>query len=403
LYMLCNLSANTKRILILGAGFGGICTANLLRNDPTIASEGHQFTIIDQKDYFMMGLVNLWILSGIRTLEDSKISLSKLEDKGIRFLHDEVTAIDVISKTVKIGRASNLKLEYDYLVIALGTEFALEEVNGFSENGGINLYDADQIPSLREKLLSLKNGRIVICIASVPYKCPPAPYEASLLINEILLKNGSRGSVYVDIYTPTPIALPVAGTKISQSVVNMLNDNDIHFHPSHKIKKVLDKGEIDFENGKRVDYDILIGIPPHKAPAVIRNSDLIKQGQNYMNVDKYTLKTEYENVFAIGDVNEIKVNGNIFIPKAGIFAEAQAKVVSQLIIDDIETNNLSLSSSSRFDGKGFCFMETGNQQAGYVAADFYNEEGPAASLEPPSKESYKKKIDFERRRLSEWF
>lgn len=211
-----NLSAKTKRILILGAGFGGISTANLLRNDPTIASEGHQITIIDQKDYFMMGLVNLWILSGIRTLEDSKISLSKLEDKGIRFLHDEVTAIDVISKTVKIGRASNLKLEYDYLVIALGTEFALEEVNGFSENGGINLYDADQIPSLREKLLSLKNGRIVICIASVPYKCPPAPYEASLLINEILLKNGSRGSVYVDIYTPTPIALPVAGTKISQ-------------------------------------------------------------------------------------------------------------------------------------------------------------------------------------------
>ena len=62
-------------------------------------------------------------------------------------------------------------------------------------------------------------------------------------------------------------------------------------------------------------------------------------------------------------------------------------------------------SSSRFDGKGFCFIETGNQQAGsYVAADFYNvRKVPAASLEPPSKESYKKKIDFERRRLSEWF
>jgi sulfide:quinone oxidoreductase len=401
--MLCNLSSQTKRILILGAGFGGISAANLLRSNLSISSEGHhQITIIDQKDYFMMGLVNLWILSGFRTLEDSKISLSKLEGKGIRFLHDEVTAIDVISKTVTIGRASSLKLEYDYLIIALGIEFALEEVSGFSENGGINLYDADQIPSLREKLLSLKNGRIAICITSIPYKCPPAPYEAALLINELLLKNGSRNSVRVDIYTPTPIALPVAGAEISQDVVNMLNNNDIHFHPSHKIKKVLDKGKIDFENGNRVEYDILIGVPPHKAPAVIRNSGLIKQGQNYMNVDKYTLKTEYENVFAIGDVNEIKVNENIIIPKAGIFAEAQAKVVSQLIIDDIKTNNLSLSSS-RFDGKGFCFMETGNQQAGYVTADFYNAEGPAASLESPSKESYKKKIEFEERRLSEWF
>jgi len=147
---------------------------------------------------------------------------------------------------------------------------------------------------------------------------------------------------------------------------------------------------------------LLIGIPPHKVPAVIRNSGLIRQGQNWINVDKFTLKTDYENVFAIGDVNGIKVNENMAIPKAGIFAEAQAKVVSQQIIDDIENNTNRLSLSSRFDGKGFCFMETGDKKAGYVAADFYNEQGPTALLEPPSEESYKKKIDFERSKLNEW-
>ena len=191
------------------------------------------------------------------------------------------------------------------------------------------------------------------------------------------------------------------GTKVSQDVLNLLDDNHVNFHPLHKIKKVSDTKEIEFENGNRVNYDLLIGIPPHKVPEVIRNSNLIKHGQNWINVDKFSLKTDYQNVFAIGDVNEIKVNENVAIPKAGVFAEAQAKVVSQQIIDDIENNRDKLSSS-KFDGKGFCFMEVGDKKAGYIATDFYNEVGPVTLLEPPSKESYEKKLDFERSKISEW-
>lgn len=394
------MSSEGKRILILGAGFGGLTTANLLQKNLSLSSVEHQISIADSKDYFIMGLVNLWILSGIRTLEDSKIALSRLEDKGISYLNGEVTAIDPVSRTVTIKGSSTLRLEYDYLVIALGSEFALENVKGFLENGGSNLYDAEQVPKLREKILSLKKGRIAICITSVPYKCPPAPYEASLLINDILVKNGTRDSIDIEIYTPTPIALPVAGAKVSEDVINLLNDNHINFHPLHKIKTVLDKEMIEFENGNKIKYDLLIAIPPHRAPEVIRNSDLIKQGQNWINVDKFSLKTDYQNVFAIGDVNEIKVNENMAIPKAGVFAEAQAKVVSQQIIVDIE-NNRELSTS-KFDGKGFCFMEVGDKKAGYIAADFYNEGGPVTVLEPPSKESYEKKLDFEKSKISEW-
>lgn len=390
------MALETKRILILGGGFGGSSAANLLRKNLPVE---HEITVIDRKEYFMMGLVNLWILSGIRTLEDSKIALNELEKKGIRFLNNEVTAIDFVSKTVTLDSSSNSKLEYDYLVIALGTEFGLHEVSGFLDNGGFNLYEADQIPELRGKILSLKNGRIVICITSVPYKCPPAPYEASLLINDILLKNGTRDYVTIDIYTPTPIALPIAGAEVSHQVVDLLNDKDIHFHPLHKIKSV-DKENIEFENGNRVSYDLLIGIPPHRVPMAIRNSDLIRQGQNYVTVDKYTLKTDHENVFAIGDVNEIKVNENMSIPKAGIIAEAQAKVVGKQIVDDI---NSVVPSASKFDGKASCFMEIGNKKAGFVNADFYGEQGPTVHLEPPSEDSYKKKIEFEKLRLDEWF
>jgi len=349
----------------------------------------------------MMGLVNLWILSGIRTLDDSKIDLNRLGNRRIVYLNNKITEIDLSSKAVKITGSLTPEIKYDYLIIALGSEYATNEVGGFLENGGFNLYDPEQVPKLREKLLSLKKGKIAICIASVPYKCPPAPYEASLLINDILVKNGTRGSIDIDIYTPAPITLPVAGAKVSQDVLNLLNNNHINFHPLHKLRTVLNMEMIEFENGNLINYDVLIGILPHKVPDVVRNSGLVKQGQKWINVDKFSLKTDYENVFAIGDVTEIKVNENVAIPKAGVFAEAQAKVVSQQIVDDI-VNDKNKFSPQRFDGKGFCFMEVGNEKAGYVAADFYQEDGPITILEQPSAESYKMKLDFERSRVNEW-
>jgi len=382
-----------KRILILGSGFGGLTAANLLRRN---LSPEHRIVVVDKKEFFMMGLVNLWILSGIRRLEDSQVALNKLENKEITFLNDEVTSIDVFQKSIRTR--SNNKLEYDYLIIALGAELAAEDIRGFISNGGFNLYDAEQIPKLREKIIALKNQCIAICITNIPYKCPPAPYEASLLINDILVKNGTRDSIDIDLYTPSPIALPVAGPKLSQDIVNLLKDNHINFHPLHKLKEVVNKKIIEFENGNKTNYDLLIGIPPHKVPTVIKSSGLIKEGQNWIDVDKFSLKTKYENVFAIGDVTEIKVDQTAIIPKAGIFAEGQAKSVSYQIIDEI-TNQ---SHNVKFDGRGFCFMEIGNQKAGFLAADLYDVTGPITRLETPSEESYRKKLDFERSRIMEW-
>jgi len=395
--------SEAKRILILGAGFGGLTAANFLQKKLSSLSTSaeYQISIIDQKNYFMMGLVNLWILSGIRTLDDSKIDLNRLRNKGIVYLNNKITEIDLASKAVKITGSLTPEIKYDYLIIALGTEYAIDEVDGFLENGGFNLYDTEQVPKLREKLLSLEKGRVAICISSIPYKCPPAPYEASLLINDILVENGTRGSIDIDIYTPAPITLPVAGAKVSQDVLNLLDNNHVNFHPLYKIRTVLNMEKIEFENGNLINYDVLIGILPHKVPYVVRNSGLVKQGQKWINVDKFTLKTDFENVFAIGDVTEIKVNENVAIPKAGVFAEAQAKVVSQQIVDDI-VNDKNKLSPPRFDGKGFCFMEVGNEKAGYINADFYHEHGPATILEQPSDKSYKKKLDFERSRVNEW-
>lgn len=417
-----------KNILILGAGFGGLTCANILRK--SIPTE-NEITVIDKKQYFMMGLVNLWILNGTKTLEESQAPLNKLTDKGIKFINDEITNIDLSNQIVNTKKSlssrssknnKDNKLKYDYLIIALGAEHIPKQIGGYSDNDNdndnnnliFNLYEPFHIPRLREKILALRKGKVVICISSIPYKCPPAPYEASLLINNILKETKTRNNIDIDIYTPTPIALPVAGPKVSQEVIDVLNTNQIYLHVQHKLKRIFsNKQMLEFgtTNSNQTDdginnvhYDLLVLIPPHTVPAVIRNSDLIDKGQNWINVNKYTLRTKYENVFAIGDVTEIKINQTLAIPKAGVFAEQEAKVVSQQIIDEITgTKEVGGSSASRrFDGKGFCFMEVGDKKAGYVDADFYHESGPLVRLEMPSEESYKKKIEFERTRINEW-
>ena len=390
-----------KQVLILGGGFGGLTSANLIRK--SLSQEECEITVVDKYQYFMMGLVNLWILSGSRRLEDSQIALNKLEAKGIKFLNDEITGIDPSENSVTT-KTNPKKLKYDYLVIALGAEVAPKLIDGLEDNDDqscFNVYDAKQVPLLREKLLSMKSGRVVVCIADIPYKCPPAPYEASLLMNDILVKNGTRDSIDLNMYVPTPIALPVAGPTMSQDVVNLLNNNHINFHPLHKLKKVSDKKTVEFENGNKTSYDVLVMIPPHQVPKVIKDSNLLGDGdQGWINVDRFTLRTKYKNIFAIGDVTEIRLDQTTTIPKAGIFAEGEAKVVSQQIIHEIK--NINSKKAVKFDGKGFCFLEIGDKKAGYIDTDFYNEAGPITRLDPPSGEFYQKKLDFESSRLNEW-
>lgn len=377
-----------KRILILGAGFGGLAAATELRKS---LEPDHRVIVVDRKKSFMMGLVKLWILEGSRRLEESQTPLDGLNAKGIEYLNDEVTKIDITSSRVQ-ARGHGW-IEYDYLIVALGAELAPDRIAGFVGRGH-NLYDAQAVPELREKLLALKRGKVAIAIMGMPYKCPPAPYETSLLIDNMLTRHGTRNNIEIDIYAPAPIALPVAGPQISANVVEMVSQRGIRFHPLHKLKSVTD-GKLEFENGNKADYDVLVGIPPHRIPEVVRSSGLAEG--DWVTIDKNTMKTKFKNVFAIGDVTEIKV-GALALPKAGIFAEEQAKVAARQIIDEISDR----PSIATFAGQGYCFMDVGNRRAGYLVGDFFNPAGPSLRLEAPSEQNFQKKQDFERIRIKEW-
>jgi sulfide:quinone oxidoreductase len=376
-----------RRILILGAGFGGLAAATELRKG---LGQDHRVIVVDRKRSFMMGLVKLWILEGSRKLEESQTPLDGLNAKGIEYLNDEVTRIDAASNRVQAKEHG--WIEYDYLVVALGAELVPDRIAGFVGNG-YNLYDAQQVPKLRDRLLELKRGRVAVAIMGMPYKCPPAPFEASLIIDGMLANKGTMSSVEIDVYSPAPVALPVAGPQVSANIVDMISQRGIRFNPSHKLKSVSD--QLEFENGSRADYDVLVGIPPHRAPEVVRSAGLAEG--DWVTVDRSTMKTRLANVYAIGDVIEIKV-GAMTVPKAGIFAEEQGKVAARQIMGEISGR----PAAAAFAGRGYCFIEVGNGRAGYLDADFFNPAGPVVRLEAPSEQNFQKKQDFERTRVKEW-
>ena len=180
-----------------------------------------------------------------------------------------------------------------------------------------------------------------------------------------------------------------------------MKEQDINVFPNFSLEKV-DSHCLQFNNKQKKEYTILIGIPFHFLPSVLLTSGLVEQKGNWISVDKFTLKTKFSDVFAIGDVTEIKINNDVSVPKAGIFAEGQARSVASQIINKINTITEEPNNIIMFDGTGFCFMDTGNGKAGFIDTNFYKSDGPITILKEPSIQYYEQKICFESQRIKEW-
>lgn len=377
-----------KRVLILGGGFGGIATARRLKErlDPN-----DEVILVDRRDYFMVGFRKTWALVGESTLEVGQRPLESLTGLGIRVLRDEITRIDPEKRSATLG--GDQIVSADALVVALGAELAPQAVPGFQQYA-FNVYDPNEIPRAAQALKEFQGGKVVLGIFGAPYKCPPAPYEMALLIHDSLTSRGVPANV--EVFSPQPMSLPILGSVGCDLIESRLADKGITFLPNHKANAV-EPGEVVFANERRA-FDLLLGVPPHRPPAVVRDSSLVGDS-GWVSVHPRTMETRFPGVYAIGDVIQIGLANGKPLPKAGVFAEAMGETVA----DRIAATFAGQEPDATFKGEGGCYLEVGSGQAMMVKGQFLAEPEPEVVLTEASPKYLEEKRAFEHQRLETWF
>lgn len=372
-----------RTVVVLGGGVGGLTAANELR---ARLGREHRVVLVERRREHLFAPSLLWLMVGLRRREQATRDLRAMLRPGVELVTAEVGAIDGARGTVATPER---EIPYDHLVVALGAENAPEALPGYA--AGHDVFDLDGAERFRQALDDFRGGRVLVAVAALPYRCPAAPYEAALLVEDALRRRGLRGRSEVAVHTPEPQPMPVADPVLGAAVTALLAGRDIGFHPSRQLGSI-DAGarELVFADGARERFDLLALVPPHRSPRVIRESALANAA-GWVPVDGRSLRTSFERVHAIGDVTAIPLPSGKLLPKAGVFAHAEALVVARAIAADVTGE-----PAPSFDGKGYCWVEVGGGRAAFASGDFYADPAPAVRLQAPGRQWYAGKVLFER-------
>ncbi|MBI4416254.1 MAG: NAD(P)/FAD-dependent oxidoreductase, partial [Euryarchaeota archaeon] len=334
----------------------------------------------------------LWVVFGTRRPQQVTRNLDFLRHKGISLLTASVASIDPAGRVVRTSRGN---VAGDSLVLALGAELAPERMPGFE--AAHTFYTLPGAVALRRTLEGFAGGRVVFMIASTPFRCPAAPYEGAFMMDAYLRKRGLRDRSPITVITPEPQPMPVARPAIGSALVDMMRARGIAYRPKAKPEAIVPEERVlVLAGGERIPYDLLIGVPPHIAPAAVRDSGLT-DASGYVPVGPRTLETQHEGVYAIGDVAAIKLPNGMMLPKAGVFAHYEAEVVARNI-----AARLAGDDRANYDGRGACWVEVGNGRAAFGSGNFYADPAPAIALKPVSRYQHWRKIAFEKWFLRKW-
>ncbi|MBE7542918.1 MAG: NAD(P)/FAD-dependent oxidoreductase [Bryobacteraceae bacterium] len=378
-------------ILVLGGGIGGMVAANEIRRQ---LPSTHRVVVVEKNAQHAFAPSFLWLMTGDREPHQIRRPLAGLLRRGVELVQAEVLGIDPVRRTVSTSAA---EIAYDHLIVALGADLAPEAIPGLAD-ASQTFFTFEGATRLRDTLKSLSGGRIAVVVSAMPYKCPGAPHEGAMLIADYFRRRGLSSKVEIHLFTPESQPMPVAGPQLGEAVRGMLHAKRIEFHPLHKLTSV-DGGarEMSFDNGVRLGYDLLVAVPPHRAPRAAVDAGLTNQ-TGWVPVDPRTLRTSQDGVYAIGDVTAIPIPGRwkpdvpLMLPKAGVFAHAQAEVVAQRIASEVTGR----SYEAAFCGDGYCMLEAGEDLAGFAFGNFFAEPAPNVQLRQIGKAWHLGKVLFEK-------
>ena len=375
-----------RRVLVLGAGFGGIAAALGLRE--RLAADD-EVVLVDRQDSFAMGLRKNWGIAGIEPRRTGERRLDGLRDRGIDVRRATVTAIDPVAKAADLD---GQRLEADALVVALGAERDLEKIPGLAAYGH-DVYD----PALNERhaatVEAFGGGRVVVGIFGAPYPCPPGPYELAMMLAEHFDEKDLRYGMLV--FTALPRSIPILGDANCSAFDGRLAQAGISLRTNTQAVEVREDRVLTAE--ERIPFDLLLAVPPHRAPGVVREAGMTGPS-GWIGVDPRTLETRWPGVWAVGDVTSIPLSTGGALPKAGVFAHAEGEVVAERVAAALEARE----PTATFSGHGMCYLETGRGNAAMVRGDFLADP-PRVELTEPSPEGYAAKRAFETERLTAWF
>lgn len=372
------------RILLLGAGFGGLELASALSEE---FGGDIDVTLIDRSDSFVFGFSKLDVMFGRTTADAVRHRYADIVKPGVRFVHASILSIDPVGKRVHTDAGD---FDADIMVVALGAEVDLSATPGMKE-GAVEFYTNAGAFAARDVLASFAGGHVIVGVASAPYKCPPAPSETALMVHDMLAERGLSVSSRVSLLMPLPSPIPPS-PDASAALMKAFAERGIDFHPKTVIASIdPDRKVAVTADGEEMSFDLFLAVPQHRVPPVVEESGMCVDG--WIPVDPYTLETRFPGVYAVGDVTSVGT------PKAGVFTEGQAIVVGRRIIDTIRGRQ----TEAMYDGSAACYLEFGEHEVARVDIVFAPGQPPHGSLSGPSPAFVADKMTFGGTRIRRWF
>ncbi len=374
-------------VVVVGAGFGGLELSARLSEASRAVGDEVEVTLIDRSAAFVFGHSKLDVMFGRTDEAAVRHAYRDLVTPGVRFVQADVTALDPATRTATTSAGS---FTGDVLVIALGADLDPGATPGLVE-GGHEFYTVAGAFALRDVLHDFDGGRVVVAVTSTPFKCPPAPSETALLMDDLLRARGLRESSPLSLVMPLGVPIPPSPAA-SQLLLHEFAERGIDWRPESIVRRLdPDRRVAVLADGTELPYDLFLGVPVHRAPAVVVEAGLTVDG--WVPVDPRTLETRFEGVYAVGDVTSVGT------PKAGVFAEGQAAVVA----DRILAEHRGTAQTSEYGGRGVCYLQFGEDQVALVDVTFRPGERPTGGLVGPSAAYLQDKTDFGTARIARWF